>query len=1636
MLENHKFHYRSQVSEFIEFLKKSPSQQDLEEATLTVIAKLQEHTLDPKDKPKITVSELKQCLDAHATQFVEYIIAEYQNKRIKISENTLNKFIEYLKKSEHQDLYKNLSNQYLISQPQNKKDRSQSKKNTHRKVTKSIIFPEGKYTGFNIEELDSACDRLMNSLSEVEKKDGLKPPLPPITALCFQGGGAKGAGYVGGLKVLQENGTLDGVKAISGASAGAITAFYIALGITYDQAKYIFNTTNFSDFEDWNKVDLGFLEKIGAKSISGVLKGGLWAKGISIDPHVRRDIKKHFSQGASINPYSHMIGIRELIKNRVMLKGLNIDPHLLEEGSELLVRVLAAENQAACKGQSFYDWAGMLLEFVVGDANITFGEFAKVCKKNPSLKQMIFKGVKFDTESIFDRAEYTFSADETPNVLVRDALRASMGFPGAFPFFEVKEKISKKEILSIANEWVGLSKEKREKQIKADFPQLNKKTIKKINYLAEMSIELKKMEGNENIEEINKNKFDKTIKEICSLIPKLRKIGYFADGGFLNNYPMSVFARGTFKDPHYKTILATNERFDSSLKFQAPPNVLGFSLITDPLNLNDSVTPLTPRLKKIQNSAKLEKKEEKGLMESKDEPPGFKKLMMGIFKNKYGQALNEDMEFKYKIYNNQTVQVYAEGVSTLEFDAPYYKLSQEIEGAKKSTELWFKEKRDPTKTYSKGYRFLTKKEKKLKKSDPKTFYLNVLHRCMLELIKCKEQDSGHQINLTNARARFYLYQYNTFKQRLYKKFPKSAKEINRKALKLAVSDYEKECVNKFIAEQSAQENWTLIKDDQFVNYFKNVVREHPKKALNLAKGRLTNFLEIITNDTSEPNVMSVIFENTSSGILKEYLDFIEYSIDLRNLQEEKAKAKNIPFLKKTGYSIEQIINDFSSPSMYASILKSQKLSDVQKVKCIHQLKKFGADPLKADKHGKTALHYAIDTQNFELFRFFILECKKNRVDPRYIRFGEHGLPLGHYIIDNTNDSEFLQKIDKDPTLNTKEVINPFVLNNQGLGLIEFAAKKSVEANKKEVGYLAENQYNLLANIFGVTKTNKQIYQQSIGTIRKIQVEQSEVSNAFRLIKSLEEPSIVVENLSSNQCQDLLNIQGSSISRSFMVDLCSNPKQHKLLKALLNSASRGNEEKFKMILDQRYSGKSLLYIACEANNTQAAKILKSYSFNQNAISQAGPPQLPSCLMKAAKIGAYEVMFELLNANEWKKIPKDFLKAQDVERRNVMHLLAQVPPSSTIPGTHNFNKARLLSMDLFILILTYNKNSVINNNLLNNTDLKGKNVFRNLIDNERMDIFEALASSKSLNMHLDELFDLYTIRKDGLSDIEYALQVNPKLSFKLINLSKGNRQSFIKDQEKVVKVLRSFEENLKEFNEELKVGGDFEVKVQKKSHKSFMYNQDAQERVIGYSSNLNSNKNSVLIMISNGTYRTPGNEFLSPEKEAQLFVKVAISHFMNQNWIDFGVGKKVNPAINQLDSRGGSVFRNLVKNNKSLIIKELVRKTKGNSWFSRLTLEQIFDLNTKRSDGLNDLQFLVFHGTESLLKEVCGNLQVDTKRDMVAYLLSKKQFSKAHVVVDSLPKDSKLKSYLHSLTTELSLKEAKSTSFRVSKRKQMK
>ncbi|NRB24675.1 patatin-like phospholipase family protein [Shewanella sp.] len=83
---------------------------------------------------------------------------------------------------------------------------------------------------------------------------------PPITSLVLSGGGAKGAAYPGAIAALGEHKLLEGIKSMSGSSAGGITAALLASGMDVVSFKRLSDEMDLISLLDSSNKDMKLLQ--------------------------------------------------------------------------------------------------------------------------------------------------------------------------------------------------------------------------------------------------------------------------------------------------------------------------------------------------------------------------------------------------------------------------------------------------------------------------------------------------------------------------------------------------------------------------------------------------------------------------------------------------------------------------------------------------------------------------------------------------------------------------------------------------------------------------------------------------------------------------------------------------------------------------------------------------------------------------------------------------------------------------------------------------------------------------------------------------------------------------------------------------------------------------------------------------------------------------------------------------------------------------------------------------------------------------------------------------------------------------------------------------------------------------------
>jgi len=236
--------------------------------------------------------------------------------------------------------------------------------------------------------------------------------------LVFQGGGVKGIAYVGALERLQEEkGCLENIRRVGGASAGAITALLVGLGYSVTDIKHMMGIErpascdlpdlNFKSFldGDYGNLILGAknkdltllvgeqqaktLQKLrdidgGLVGLARVFDGTIW-KGASA-------VKQAYDKIAGVyRQLNSELGLCPGIQLRTLFENLIRRKIKEKAGYEIL--------------------------------NATFKDLAQFA----DFKELYFIGVNTLTGE-----PETFCLENTPNMVIADAVRISMSIPGVF----------------------------------------------------------------------------------------------------------------------------------------------------------------------------------------------------------------------------------------------------------------------------------------------------------------------------------------------------------------------------------------------------------------------------------------------------------------------------------------------------------------------------------------------------------------------------------------------------------------------------------------------------------------------------------------------------------------------------------------------------------------------------------------------------------------------------------------------------------------------------------------------------------------------------------------------------------------------------------------------------------------------------------------------------------------------------------------------------------------------------------------------------------------------------------------------------------------------------------------------------
>jgi len=541
-----------------------------------------------------------------------------------------------------------------------------------------------------------------------------------------------------------------------------------------------------------------------------------------------------------------------------------------------------ARYGAASPGKLFHQWASYYTEQVLGDKNATFRDLHNKRATDPTLKDLLFTATHYGTKNDH-YAEQVFSFETTPDVVIVDAFRATISYPGLFEPWQVRQK----EIIN-----------------------------GKVNF---------------------------------------KLLGFFADGGILNNFPITCYNKQCYSDPHYQTL----ERLDHhNMPVKVNPNVVGFSL-TALEDLNEEFTPLTARVKALKQHAISHLA---SIFDKAAIPPRSWRLIdiaKGVIWHLFGKAEPENIADKQKVYFDQTVQVWPEDVTTLEFHLSKERLERLVDNGKEATQLWLEQFRDPKDSYVHKLHHdqrLSSDEEQQLAQDKESFIFTKLTNLFIDFKKeVKKQQLRSNVDeaiMRNARLRYlsdHILKYSELRG-------KKRRDITQSAFANASTIDQ---LGATLIEINRNIRWNMIRPEKILERICSKFSTEPKVAVQLLKSQLSNI--IILAQQEQGQLLHMLVKGNNPALADKVLQIL-----MRALKKAYYNGK----LTSPHGQLQQLLSN-ANPSLFRVALQNNNLEMVK------VLLKYGMSV--AQKHpvsGRNALQEAIVQSHFPGFTTLI----QSRID--------------------------------------------------------------------------------------------------------------------------------------------------------------------------------------------------------------------------------------------------------------------------------------------------------------------------------------------------------------------------------------------------------------------------------------------------------------------------------------------------------------------------------------------------------------------------------------------------------------------------------------------------------------------------------
>ena len=254
-------------------------------------------------------------------------------------------------------------------------------------------------------------------------------PAPPISNLVFKGGGMKGQGYVPVLQTMESYGLTKNIKSVAGTSAGAITAAFMATGMS---------AASFAKLS----AELDMDKQMDDAAPSEKRKVPSSPKTLKVDSGLIKD--GQYGSDVELGKFK--------IFNKSVMKGK------IKRSAEKLL--LTFQKTLRENVQTHFDWKKLsgsslpesakkplrdLLERLDShpDYQITFGDLAHLHEFDPAH----FKRLTLTGYNSTDKRLESFDAQTVPDMPIATAMRASMAIPKLIAPVKIMLRGEKKTII-------------------------------------------------------------------------------------------------------------------------------------------------------------------------------------------------------------------------------------------------------------------------------------------------------------------------------------------------------------------------------------------------------------------------------------------------------------------------------------------------------------------------------------------------------------------------------------------------------------------------------------------------------------------------------------------------------------------------------------------------------------------------------------------------------------------------------------------------------------------------------------------------------------------------------------------------------------------------------------------------------------------------------------------------------------------------------------------------------------------------------------------------------------------------------------------------------------------------------------